>query len=162
MSLAELAVWLQGSALSTAMQDSWAYPIIEGTHVMSLTLSVGMILWIDLRLMGVILRGEPIRGMYVSVKPWLMLGFALMAVTGALLFIMRAGAVWVSGLFWTKMILLVLCAVNIFIYHFVVEKNNLAWDASSVPPRSARISGALSLLLWLSVIVVGRFMAYTL
>lgn len=163
MSLLEFTKWLQQSPLALAIQDSaFAYPVIEASHVLSLTLSVGTIIWFDLRLVGLILRGEPIKAMYASLKPWILAGFALMVTTGLLLFVNRAADVWQNGYFRLKLSLLVLCAVNIAVYHFFVERGSSSWDSSDIPPRSARIAGGLSLLLWFSVIAVGRLMAYSL
>lgn len=163
MSLVELTKWLQQSPIAIAIQDSaFAYPLIEATHVLSLTLSVGTILWFDLRLVGLILRGEPIKAMYASLKPWIFAGFILMLISGVLLFINRAADVWINDLFRVKLVLLILCGINIGIYHFVVERDNSDWDCSDIPPLSARIVGGLSLVLWFSVIAVGRFMAYSL
>lgn len=163
MAFADTMNAIQQSPLSLAIQDSgFAYPLIEGTHVMSLALSVGMILWIDLRLLGVIMRGASIRGMYASVRPWLFTGFCMMLITGVLLVITRAGDIWDNNLFHAKLILLALCGVNILVYHLVVERDYAAWDTSDVPPPKARIAGGVSLALWFTVIAVGRIMAYTL
>ncbi len=163
MSLVEITEWIQHSGIATALQDSaFAYPLVEGLHVLSLTLSVGVIIWFDLRLVGLILRGHSIKAMYASLRPWLIAGFVLMVTSGSLLFSTRATDIWQNNLFRLKLSLLVLCLVNILIYHFVIERDNTAWDESDIPPRSARIAGALSLLLWFSVIAVGRIMAYSL
>lgn len=161
MALSDLPRLIQNSGVALAIQDSaYAYPLIEGSHVLSLTLSVGLIIWFDLRLVGLILRGRSIKGMYASLQPWLMLGFSLMAITGLLLFSTRATDIWASNLFRLKLVLLAICGLNIAAYHFVVERNNVEWDRSNIPPMSARIAGGLSLVLWFTVVAVGRIMAY--
>lgn len=163
MSIVDVTKWIQDSPIPTAIRDTaFAYPLLEGAHVLSLTLSVGIIVWFDLRLVGLILRGESIKAMYASLRPWLVTGFALMVTTGVLLFSLRATDVWHSYLFRLKLSLLVLCGINIAVYHLVIERRNAAWDTSDVPARSAQIAGGLSLLLWFSVIAVGRLMAYSL
>ena len=57
MSLLEICEWIQNTPSSTAIRESlWVFPIIEGSHVLALGLSVGTVLWFDLRLMGVAMR----------------------------------------------------------------------------------------------------------
>jgi hypothetical protein len=99
---------------------------------------------------------------YASVRPWLFTGFVLMVISGSLLFSTRATDIWQNNLFRLKLSLLALCLMNIVVYHFFIERDNAAWDRSDIPPPSARIAGGLSLLLWFSVIAVGRIMAYSL
>lgn len=163
MSLPEIMEWINATAFSTGLRESaYAYPLIEGTHVLSLALSVGMIIWFDLRLVGWAMRGESITGLYASLRPWLFTGFCLMIVTGIVLFVSRAADVWVSGYFRVKLVLLVLCLINVLVYHLTIGRSTAGWDTAGIPPTSARIVGLISLVLWFSVIAVGRIMAYTL
>ena len=37
-------------------ESTWQFPVIEGVHVLSIAMSVGMILWFDLRLLGASMR----------------------------------------------------------------------------------------------------------
>src|SRR5436305_2085888 len=57
MSILEICDWIQNTPSSTAIRESlWVFPIIEGSHVLALGLSVGTVLWFDLRLMGLAMR----------------------------------------------------------------------------------------------------------
>ncbi|MEY4933026.1 MAG: hypothetical protein RLZZ403_1346 [Pseudomonadota bacterium] len=161
MSLMELAQSLQDTEFAIALSSSgYIYPLIEGTHVLSLALAVGTILWIDLRLAGFILRGQSFTRLYAASMPVILVGFASMLVTGVLLFVARAADVWGSGYFRVKLILLFLCLGNVLVYHFIVNRDVAAWDTDAVPPLRARLAGLASLVLWFSVVAVGRLMAY--
>lgn len=163
MSPLDLAQTVEDSAFAATLRESaYIYPLTEGTHVLSLALAVGIILWFDLRLVGLILRDQPIKTMYASLRPWLLLGFALMTVTGILLLLTRPAHILANTLFQIKLVLLVLCLVNVVVYHFVIDRSSPSSDDGSLPPTAARVAGGLSLLLWFSVIAVGRFMAYSL
>lgn len=163
MSPIELAQTVEDSAFAATLRESaYIYPLMEGTHVLSLALAVGIILWFDLRLVGLILRGEPVKAMYASLRPWLFLGFTLMIVTGVVLLLTRPAHILANTLFQIKLGLLVLCLVNIMVYHFVIDRSSPDSADGSMPPTAARVAGGLSLLLWFSVIAVGRFMAYSL
>jgi uncharacterized membrane protein len=163
MSLLEFLRSLQASPFSISIRESGLfYPLIEGTHVLSLSLSVGMIFWFDLRLTGLTMRGESISGLYRSLRPWIFTGFSLMVTTGVLLFLTRAADVWQNGFFRVKLALLLLALVNVLTYHLLIGKSSRGWDTANTPPGSARVAGFISLLLWFSVVAVGRIMAYNL
>jgi len=158
----DITHWLQQTALSGELRASDFYPFIEGTHVLSLSLAVGTIMWFDLRLLGLVMRGESIRALYASLRPWILLGFASMVITGVVLFFARAADVWATSYFRIKLALLTLGLVNVLAYHLLTSRGIDRWDKADRPPLSARLAGALSLLLWFSIIAVGRLMAYTL
>ena len=157
----DFARWLENTDFAIALSSSgYVYPIVEGTHVLSLALAVGSILWIDLRLAGFVMRGQSITKLYRSMQPVLFVGFGSMLITGLLLFIARAGSVWASGYFRVKLVLLTLCLVNVLVYHFIISRDVHKWDTMATPPPRVRAAGLISLVLWFSVVPVGRLMAY--
>jgi hypothetical protein len=162
MDITQITQWLQGTGFSVDLRSSDFYPFIEGTHVLSLGLAVGSILWFDLRLLGVTMRGEAIRALYASLRPWILLGFASMAVSGALLFVARAADVWGTTYFRVKLCLLLLAGVNILAYHLFSSRSVGSWDSAARPPLPARLAGGVSLVLWFAVIAFGRLVAYSL
>ncbi|HXD17906.1 MAG TPA: DUF6644 family protein [Vicinamibacterales bacterium] len=163
MPLAHWCLWLQDTTLSTALRTSaYAYPLIEGTHVLGLALSVGTILWFDLRLLGVTMRGDRVSYVFGQIRPWMTAGFTVMIVTGSLLFASRAADAYASTYFRIKIGLLVLGAINIVVFHATVDRQREQWDGVATPPFRARMAGLLSLVLWFSIIAAGRIMAYNL
>ena len=87
MSLLEVCQWIQDTQIGTAIRESLLlFSFIEGAHVLGLGLSVGTVIWFDLRLIGVIMRDEPVSEVFDQIKPWMFAGFALMSITGELLF----------------------------------------------------------------------------
>jgi len=155
--------WLQDSTFATALRESAVvYPLVQGSHVLSLALSVGTILWFDLRLLGVAMRKDSVSNVFAQVRPWMMLGFAVMFLTGALLFAARAVDAYESTYFRVKIALLVLGAVNIVLFHTTIDRARHQWDTSEVPPFRARLAGACSLVLWFGIIAAGRIMAFNL
>ena len=138
------------------------YPLLEGSHVMGLALSVGTVLWFDLRLLGIVMRRDTVTQVFDQVKPWMLLGFAVMFATGALLFASRAVEAYESVYFRIKLGLLVLGAGNIIIFHSTIDRKREQWDAAPIPPARARLAGAVSLVLWFGIIAAGRIMAFNL
>jgi hypothetical protein len=161
MSLLEVCQWIQDTQIGTAIRESLLlFPFIEGAHVLGLGLSVGTVIWFDLRLMGLIMREERVSDVFDQVKPWMFAGFALMFITGGLLFWSYAAKCYASSYFRAKIALLLVAALNLLLFHSTIDRQRAAWDKAPIPPPQARLAGFLSLTLWMSIVAVGRLMAY--
>ena len=161
MSILEICQWIQDTQIGTSIRESLLlFPFIEGVHVLGLGLSVGTVIWFDMRLIGVMMPDEPVSDVFNQIKPWMFLGFALMLVTGGLLFWSYAAKCYASPYFRAKVVLLFIAAINVVIFHFTIDRRRTAWDKSPIPPSQARLAGILSLALWMSIVAVGRLMAY--
>jgi len=136
------------------------YPLVESTHVLTLCLFVGLAAMLDLRLMGLTLRKVPVSEVAARFLPWLRVGFAIMFVTGWLLFYAIPVRSWHNVFFRIKLVMLVLAGLNAFVFHNGVYRKVFEWDASDRVPRAARAAGACSLVLWAIIIVSGRMIAY--
>ena len=122
----------------------------------------GTIWIIDLRMMGVAFRNVPFSRLNDRILPITMMAFGMMVFTGLVTFFGRQPATFYYHDIWfrLKMIFLVLASINIFWFHFMVQKNQAEWDAMAKPPNRVRISGAISMTCWILVIIFGRFIAY--
>src|SRR5271165_6480209 len=152
--------WLAAQPGSIALHESlYAYTWIETAHVIGITLFVGTIAMVDLRLLGVAFRRTPVSVMNSRILPWTIVGFVLMIVTGALLFYAIPVRSFHSLWFRAKLVLMLVAAINIFVFHSRVERDRPLWDRRA-PPIGARISALVSLAAWAGVIVTGRMIAY--
>ena len=161
MNLLPFFQWLEGTAGSLYIRESiMAYPIIETTHVLALCLFLGLIALLDLRLVGVGLRGVPVSEVAGRLLPWALFGFSLMLVSGLLLF--YSGPVKAANniFFRIKMLLIVLTGLNALLFHFTIYKRVASWDNAPSPPLRAKVAGVLSLVLWSGVVICGRMQAY--
>ena len=159
MSLFAMCQALEHSAISSIVRES-AFPYVEGAHVLGLSLSVGTVMWFDLRLLGATMRTRPVWEVFEDVKPWMLAGFAVMFSSGAVLFAAHASKAYSSGYFRAKIALLILAGVNAAVYHFTIGRRRSEWGKAFVPPVPVRAAGLVSLLLWFSVIALGRIFAY--
>jgi len=133
---------------------------LEATHVLTLTVFAGSILFVDLRLLGWVLPKTPISRVNRSLLPLTVGGFVVLVITGALVFFAKPFDYYHNFAFRLKLVFLLFAAINIFIFHARVQANQAAWDDAPRPPASARRAAALSLLSWVLVIGAGRAMAY--
>jgi hypothetical protein len=153
--------FIDATQSSTALRESYyVFPVVEGMHVISLALSVGLIIWFDLRLAGLILKDQAVSAVFRPIRPYMLTGFGIMFVTGIALFWALALRCYASPFFWIKMALLLLAGVNIAVYHFTIDRRQAEWDTMLIPPAQARVAGLVSLVLWVGVIAAGRLMAY--
>ena len=153
---------LEGSPIGLLVRESlYGFPILVGIHILGLMFSVGTLLWFDLRLLGWVLPSAAVSRVYRQLIPWAGAGFAVMFTSGALLFTGYATAAYGNPYFRIKMATLLLAAANAGFYHLVTERGKGRRDTSSHPPMAVRAAGAISILLWATVIICGRMMAYT-
>src|SRR6187402_2891705 len=121
--LMQLAQQIEESRIGTAIAESrYAFPIIEGVHLIGLVVSVGLIFLTDLRLMGLILRRVPIADVLKFLRPYVLWGFAAVFVSGALLFWSAAARVLASPAFSVKMLLVALGGVNALYFELVTAR----------------------------------------
>ena len=159
MDLLQICQWIEDSQFGTAVREVY-FPYIEGTHVLALAFSVGMIIWFDLRLAGVIFRSRPVSEVFKQLRPYFMVGFPIMFITGILLFTGHATQCYASNYFRVKMVLIFLAGVNVLVFHSTVDRRREQWDKNPFPPFAARVAGAVSLFFWVSIICAGRLFAY--
>ena len=160
--LLEKCVALSNTAVGTYIREStWEFPVIEGTHVLSIAMSVGMILWFDLRLLGVNMRHRPVSEVFRNIYWWMVGGFAAAIVSGLLLFWAEADRAYPNVFARIKFIGLLLAGLNILYFHLVTQRTQSNWDHDTTPPLEVRVAGFLSITFWVVVVAAGRLMAYT-
>jgi uncharacterized membrane protein SirB2 len=158
----ELCEWLEATPLAVLVREStYGFPILVAFHIMGLTLSIGMLLWFDLRLLGIAMTKTRVSDLYRRLAPYILAGFLIMFVSGLMLFAGFAVAAYGNIYFRVKLAAMVIAAVNALVFHFVTERSIATWDELPRPPVRARIAGATSALVWMVAILSGRLMSYT-
>ncbi len=136
------------------------YPLVESAHVLTLCLFLGLAVMLDLRLLGLTLVRVPMSEIKRRLGPWMVGGFAVMVITGAMLFYAIPVRSYQSIWFRIKVVTLVLAGLNALVFHTTIDRRIAEWDRDPVPPRAARRAGATSLVLWAIIVVAGRMIAY--
>lgn len=152
---------LYQSSFGTMLRESNnAFSIIESVHVLSITLLVGTIAVLDLRMLGLTLRSVSVSRLARNVLPLSWSGFAVSVASGFLLFWAEAAKMYVNPSFRTKLVLLVLAGLNALIFHITIFRRAHEWETLQVCPWRARVTAIASLALWSGVIIAGRAIAY--
>lgn len=162
MLVMQLCKWVENTPPALFVRESaYGFPIVVAVHILGLTVSVGTLVWFDLRLLGVSLRRYPISEMYHRLMRWTLSGFAVMFISGAMLFAGYATAAYGSVYFRIKIAAIVFAGLNALLYHRVTERGIAGWNIGVRPPLPARCAGLFSIVLWTVVILAGRMMSYT-
>lgn len=152
-------LWLQNSAIPTVIRQAiWLYPLIETLHILSLALLFGSIAMFDLRLLGVS-RHLLVTDMARHLLPWAYMSFAVVVATGFLLFAVDATQLVSNPAFRLKLLLIAATGINAVFFHSVPFRSVQRWNRGATPVIVQTIA-ILSLVLWTSVIVCGRLIAY--
>ena len=125
-------------------------PVVESIHLIGVTLLLGTIAIVDLRLLGLGLRHLKISAVAEAMEPWTLAGMVTVGITGPLLFAWDSTRYLKNPAFMVKMVLLA-AALGV---HFTVHRQVVRDEA-----RRGKFAAMLSLLLWSSVLLAGRAIA---
>jgi hypothetical protein len=161
MTLLHICQWLYDSPFGTSIRESdLVFDLIESAHVLGISLMAGTVAFVDLRLLGLVLKNDEVSDVLAQVLPLTWAGFGLMVTSGLLLFWSEASKMYFNPMFRLKLVLLALAGLNPLIFHQTVFRGVEAWDSGAAAPRRAKMSAIASLTLWSAIIVAGRAIAY--
>ncbi len=152
---------IEASNFGVAIAESrYAFPIIEGIHLIALSISVGLIFLTDLRLLGVFLRHIPAVDVHKQLRPYVFGGFAIVFLSGGLLFWAEAATVMQSPPWPFKFLFILLAGLNAAYFEFVTVKRPQGRGTFALIPRGVKYAGVASIGLWTLAIICGRLVAY--
>jgi hypothetical protein len=143
--------------LATRIGETWWYPLLESIHVLASMFVVGSVLFVDLRLMGVMARRYSATRFTAEMLTWTWASFGLAVLTGLGMFMTRAGSYVINRAFQIKLLLLALAACNMVAFHYLGKRDIARWDVGTSTSRAARLAGGASLILWIGVTLAGRW-----
>lgn len=136
-------------------------PFINVAHIVAVALVFGTIFMVDMRLIGLQSVTRPVTRVARDLLKWTWVGFGIAAVTGLLMFSANATTFYINTQFQLKMVVLVLAGLNMVVFELITARSIADWDTQRITPNAARFAGVASILLWVSVIVLGRWIGYT-
>ena len=148
--------WSETTLVGTTIRDSlWLFPVIEAFHLVAFAVLGGTILLVDLRLLGLVLKSQPVARLAADARPWQRGSLAVAILTGSLLFLSEPIKLYYNDPFWTKMS----CLGLALLFSFTVKRRVTA-DAERTGPFWGRLTGLLSLVLWSGVAWGGRWIGF--
>jgi hypothetical protein len=160
--LQEFIAYFEDSGLADNIRENdLLFPLIESVHVLAISLVVGSIFVVDLRLLGLASIRRPVGRVIDGILPLTWSAFAVAVASGSLLFISNATKYLANGYFVAKLFLILAAGLNAVVFHFVSAKDLPKWENEPAPPLRARLAGGLSILLWVAVVACGRWIGFT-
>jgi hypothetical protein len=145
---------LQNAIADALNNTEWAFPLAECFHIPAFALSIGTIALVDLRLLGVALRGESPAKLLRDTEPWTLIGLVIVIFSGALLFLSQTQIYLVNSSFYFK----IGCLLVAIVYNFTIHRK--VASSTDVSPGVAKLVAIVSLALWVAVVFGGIFIAF--
>jgi uncharacterized membrane protein len=135
----------------------WGWPASETIHFVGLILLFGVVLLIDLRMLG-FLKGISFAALH-RLLPWGVLGFGVNVLTGMLFFVGAPPNFYVTNpVFFWKLALILVAGANAM--YFTVFDQAWAVEAGGTPPMAAKVAAGFGILLWVGVIFCGQMLPF--
>jgi Family of unknown function (DUF6644) len=157
--LQALCEWLSNTPLSMAIQDAfWVIPTVQTVHIVAIAVVMGSIAMLDLRLVGIFGRTQSVDSVAQRFLPWVWAAVLVLLASGSILIIGEPGRELLNVMFWLKMSMLTCVLIITATFQYLLRSHGSAfWERRRV---AAGLVGIVSLLLWVSIIGAGRWIAY--
>ena len=150
-------LWIEKTPPAHAIRESkWIFTIAEVFHLFGLTLLLGTVLIMALRLSGFVLQRKAAAGIARELMPFSIGGLTLALSTGALLFISEATKCWGNVAFRYKMLFLFLA----LLFQFTGLQKITRADEHRFPPLARKMTALVAVVLWFGVAIAGRAIAF--
>ena len=155
LSLLPVFEWMEGTPVAQTIRHSAALiALLEGIHLVGLTLLVGTILMVDMSLIGLGIGRSAASQIAKELRAWTAAGLVIMLSSGPLILSSEAIRCYKTPVFWIKMALL----ASALIFHFTIHRTVVFQEPPTHGFR-ARCTAFLSLGLWISVALAGKAIA---
>jgi len=141
---------------SFVTETPWMWPTCETLHFVGLTLLLGVVLLVDLRVLGV-MKGVSFASLH-RLLPWAAFGFGVNVITGMLFFVGIPGQYINNTAFYWKVGLVMLAGLNAV--YFTLLKEPWELGPGEDAPLTAKIAAASAMVLWVSVMYFGSMLPF--
>ena len=158
MSLDAFVNWLAESPLSIAIGGhNWVTPAVQTVHILAIAAIMAGVLMTDLKALGAVGRGEPMLRFTRRYGPSALVALFIALVSGSTLIIGEPARSLQNPIFVLKMALLLSALVLTAAIHGPILRDESFWTGRTLALRGL---AGLSLLIWMSIIFAGRWIAY--
>jgi hypothetical protein len=159
--LHDFCSWLEHTSMSQTIQTvSWIVPAVQTVHILAIAAVMGSVLMINLRLMGVVGRDQPLPRFSKRFLPVIRWTLPVLLATGIIMIIGEPARSLENAIFQLKMCLLIAAIIVTFGYQIPLGKNPSFWQMTKVRRGVSLVIALLSLALWVGIVFAGRWIAY--
>jgi putative copper export protein len=157
----EFAHWLAQTRISLAIQTNfWVIPTVQSIHIVAIGIVLSSVFMVDLRVFGWAGTDQTLGQTTRRFAPWLWGALGVLFVTGVLMVVGEPVRELLSLSFWLKMSLIIVGAALAVGFQLTLGRNERDWEESSASSRTTKILATVTFLVWCSVVVLGRLIAY--
>jgi hypothetical protein len=157
--LTEFVHWLAETPVSHLIRNElWIIPTVQTLHILGIAAVIGSTMLMDLRVLGVAIRGQSLASVVERLSPWLWRALLLLFITGSILVIGEPGRSLVNPLFQIKMALLVVAIVLTLLMRAGLAPTLRQGGDSA--PATAKMLALILILVWIAIVFAGRWIAY--
>ncbi|NDV02822.1 DUF6644 family protein [Pseudoroseicyclus tamaricis] len=157
----DFITWLSLSDLSIAIGSAgWAVPLIQCFHIVAVGALTGALLVFNLKIAGLFASEEPLQVVSKRYEGWIWGAIILLALTGGLLIIAEPARELLAFSFWAKMTLLLIGMIIVASFQLRIRRGAGAWGEGTTAPAGARRLAVGSFVIWVCIMVLGRFIAW--
>ena len=157
---AHLITWIGQTQLSQQIQIiPWVIPLVQTIHILAIAAVVGSMGMLDLRVLGIAARGQSLPNVRKRLLPWMWRALIVLFVTGSILVIGEPGRSLNNPIFQLKMLLLLIAIATTLLFTRSLRSADPAGDKARAP-AFAKLAAIVSLVLWISIVFAGRWIAY--
>ena len=155
----DFALWLAQTRVSLAIQTHlWVIPAVQSIHIVAIGIVAGSVFMTDLRIFGLANRDQTLSQTARRFAPWLWGALSVLLATGIVMITGEPVRELMSFSFWLKMSLLVVGVILAVAFQGALRRNSAPWEDSL--SFGTKFLAILTLLVWCSIIVLGRLIAY--
>jgi hypothetical protein len=158
----QFALWLSQTSLSMLIQthNAWVIPTIQSIHIAAIGVVLVSVLMIDLRVLGLVGHDQTLRETTNRFGPWLSAALLVLLVTGVLMVVGEPARELLTFSFWAKMFLIVVGTLIAVIFQLALRRSAEGWEQTLVKRGKVKSLAILTLLIWVSIVILGRLIAY--
>jgi hypothetical protein len=157
----DFAHWLAQTRISLAIQTHlWVIPTIQSIHITAIGIAMSSVFLMDLRVLGWAGTDQTLTQMTSRFAPWLWSALSVLFVTGMLMVVGEPVRELFSLSFWLKMSLIIVGATLVAAFQLTLGRNERRWETSLVNGWMTKCFAMVTLLVWCSIVILGRLIAY--
>jgi hypothetical protein len=154
------AEWLSQTSLSLAIQShEWVIPTVQSVHIVAIAAVLGSVFMIVLRILAWAGRDQTLAQTTARFGPWLSWALCVLMVTGAVMIVGEPARQLLALSFWLKMALVVIGTAVAVIFQRSLRRHEAYWE-SAINQSHVKGLAVATLLVWVSIVVLGRLIAY--
>jgi uncharacterized membrane protein len=160
--LPEFSLWVLNWPFAIWLQDHFlAIPGFQTIHILSIAALFGSVLMLNLRVLGVVGMDLSLADTFRRYSPWIWWSVACLVASGIVLLISEPVRNMVNSVFWIKMMFLAIAVGLSLSFQYGVKRRMADWDVSPQWHAALRTGAVLIIIMWLLVMVGGRWIAYS-